>query len=316
MTTVSPTSPRLPAIPECHLRQTGLRLEDVRAFRREGVLALRGLLDPDELGALRDAAATLIDWAWSTGTHPDVVWTRDPTDPAAAPIRIEYPVDKSVPMRLLAGHPLLLEVAEALVGPNLVPTWDSMVFKTEAGAPRLAWHRDGEMYPAPTSVTGGGRVIDVGVYLDPAPEGNCVWAIPGSNYWSDERVTATADRLNASAWDTTGAVPAPMRPGDVLVHNILTLHAAPAVTGARRRVVYFEYRPAEVEWHLGPHDHAYVGRKQQVLRACVRQRARERPEERPFQYRPAQAMRHWDDHAELTTYRFPHQDHWTWSTYS
>jgi phytanoyl-CoA hydroxylase len=306
----------LSAVPECLIRETGLRVEDIQAFRRSGVLALRNLIDPRELDSLRRAGSELIDWAIRTGSHEDVVWTDNPDVPGAVPIRVEYPVDKSVPARLLAGHPVLLSVAEALVGPNLIPTWDSLVFKTDEWAPRLAWHRDGEMYPSAAALIGCGRVIDVGIYLDPAPEDNCVWCIPGSNYWAQERAEEVMAQLNASEWDATGAVPAVMRPGDALVHNILTVHAAPAVRRSRRRVVYFEYRPAELEWDFGPHSREYVGLKQWVLLSTIALRSARVPGEQPFEYRPAKAMRQWADTGELTSYRYPHRQYWTWPTYS
>ncbi|MFC4013735.1 phytanoyl-CoA dioxygenase family protein [Nonomuraea purpurea] len=299
-------------VPECDIRRTGLLPEHVTAFRRQGVLAVRGLLTPEELADAQQAGKTLIDRAWSTRSMDDTIWTLEPHLPDAAPVRIEYVVDKARPIAVLAGHPLLLRIMEQLVGPNLIPTWDSMVFKTPAGAPRLAWHRDAGLYTDAVGVTGAGRVIDAGIYLDPAPEDNCVWCIPESNYWDDERLTTTADRLNASEWDTTGAVPAVMRPGDALLHNILTLHGAPAVVGKQRRVIYFEYRPAEVEWQLGPHTESYIGLKQQILRSCVRMRAAESRfgDEEPFDYRPAESFRHWADQPESTTFRVPHEDHW------
>ncbi|NBE82953.1 phytanoyl-CoA dioxygenase family protein [Micromonospora rubida] len=301
-------------IAECDIRRTGLLPEHVTAFRRQGVLAVRGLLTPQELADVQEAGRTLIDRAWSTRSMQDIVWTLEPDQPGAAPVRIEYVVDKARPIAMLAGHPLLLRIMEQLVGPNLIPTWDSMVFKTPAGAPRLAWHRDAGLYDNAVGITGAGRVIDAGIYLDPAPEDNCVWCIPESNYWDDDRLTATADRLNASEWDTTGAVPAVMQPGDLLLHNILTLHGAPAVVGKQRRVIYFEYRPAEVEWQLGPHSAEYIGLKQQVLRSCVQMRAHEPQfgDEEPFDYQPAESLRHWADRPEIDTLRFAHEEYWRW----
>lgn len=308
----------VPAGPvECHIRETGLTLEHIAAFRNDGVLILRGLLDPAELAEAGKAVTELVDWSWTTDLGQDVIWTDAPDQPGAKPIRIEYVVDKSPALQVLAGHPLLLEAARALVGPALIPTWDSLVYKTTAGAPRLAWHRDGEMYEDAVAVTGGGRVIDVGIYFDDAPQDNCVWAIPGSNYWPPEKAAKTMEELNASEWDSTGAVPAIMRPGDVLIHNILTLHAAPAVgPGAQRRVVYFEYRPAEVELLLGPHNRDYAGLKQQVLLECLKRRAAHLPQERPFEYSPAEELRLWSEHAPITHFRYPHEQYWTWERYS
>ncbi|TDC67363.1 phytanoyl-CoA dioxygenase family protein [Micromonospora sp. KC207] len=302
-------------VPECHIHETGLLPEHLTAFRRQGALILRGLLDPDELRSVQAAADELIDDAWRTRTMTDTIWTLEPHEPDAAPVRIEYVVDKSPVVARLAGHPRLLRAMEDLVGPNLIPTWDSMVFKTEAGAPRLPWHRDGGLYPEnAVGITGAGRVIDVGIYLDPAPEDNCVWCIPQSNYWDTDRANETTTRMNATEWDTTGAVPAVMNPGDVMLHNILMLHAAPAVTGKRRRVIYFEYRPAEVELDLGPHVPEYIGLKQQVLLSCLAQRraAPEHAGEQPFEYRPAASLRRWEGLPEPTTMRYPHEEYWRW----
>jgi phytanoyl-CoA hydroxylase len=304
-----------PAIVDCRLRKDGLGLEEIRAFRRDGVLILRDVLSAAEMAVVDKAATELIDWAWGTGIGSDVYWTDEPGEPGAVPVRIEYPMDKSPCIMALAGHPLLLGAMEALVGPNLIPTWDSLVFKVEQGAPGLAWHRDGGIYAEPVSVTGSGRIIDVGIYLDAATADNCVWAIPGSNYWDTETAAAAITRQNEGGWCTEGALPALMEPGDVLLHNVLTLHGAPPIQGSRRRVVYFEYRPAEVELHLGPHNREYIGRKQQVLLASIAARAAADVgrDELPFVYRPADAMRLWSD-APLTTARFPHEDYWTWPT--
>jgi hypothetical protein len=296
-------------------RERDIDIDDVNAFRREGVLALRGFLDVRELAALRTAGDALVDEAWRTPPGGDVIWTDQPGRPGAAPIRIEYVVDKSEAMRAAAGHPRLLAAAEALVGPNFFPTWDSMVFKTTSGAPRLPWHRDGGVYGAPAAITGLGRVIDVGIYLDDAPPANCVWCLPGTQYLTEDEANTLAATRNAQEWDSTDAIPAVMRAGDVLIHNILTLHAAPATVRSQRRVIYYEYRPAELEWELGPHTQEYVGLKQQVLRASIEERAASDlgSGEQRFEYRPAPAMSRWVDQTPISSYRIPHEQYWTWA---
>jgi ectoine hydroxylase-related dioxygenase (phytanoyl-CoA dioxygenase family) len=312
MSTISRPVIATDRVPEVDMSERDVELADVQAFRRAGIIALRNLLDRDELAEVQAAGEELVEWSWTTQLGGDVVWTAEPGTAGAAPIRVEYVLDKSRTMRILAGHPRLLAAAEAFVGPNFFPTWDSLVFKTEAGAPRLAWHRDGGLYRLPAATTGMGRVIDVGIYLDDAPEDNCVWCLPGTQYWTEEEATDAAAARNETEFDTTDAIPAVMRAGDVLVHNILTLHAAPATTGSRRRVVYYEYRPAELEWELGPHTREYVGLKQQVLLACIEEREASGREGR-FEYRPAPAMRKWADHPPISSYRFPHEEYWTWT---
>lgn len=301
-------------LPVRDVRVEPFGLADVTTYRRQGLLALRGLVEPAELAILQDAAASLVDWAWTARQDLDVQWSGRRRDPTSAPTRIEYVVDKSDAVRNLAGHPALLEVVEAIVGPNFLPTWDSLVFKTAEGAPRIDWHRDDGIYRDPLGVLGSGRVVDVGVYLDHAPPSNCVWAIPGSNYWDAAAAEAETARRNAVTWDPAGAVPAVLEPGDVLFHNVMTVHGAPAVERSRRRVVYFEYRPAELERERGPHTPEYVTLKQRVLQWCIAERRAAWPDEQPFVYRPADAVAPaGDDPGELASLRFAHHEHWTWT---
>src|SRR5581483_9839610 len=110
-------------------------LAHVSAFRRDGLLILRDVLSDTELKSLDENVGSLIDWAWRTGRHEDVVWWPDPDEPGSVPVRIEYPMDKSPSVVALAGHPVMLAAVEALVGPSFIPTWDSLVFKVEQGAP-------------------------------------------------------------------------------------------------------------------------------------------------------------------------------------
>jgi phytanoyl-CoA hydroxylase len=310
--TAAPGMPSSSAVPECNLREEGLQVSHINALRRHGVLALRNVLDQRELAALQQAADELIEWAWRTGEHPDMLWKIPPGSDGIAPIRIEYVIDKSDAVRLLAGHPLLLRVAEALVGPNMIPTWDSMVFKTNRGAPRVAWHRDAPIYEDPMPLVGGGRIVNLGTYLNPATQETCIWYVPGSNYWSDEKIATAMEQRNAAEWDVEEAIPALMEPGDVLVHDIMTLHGAPAVTDKQRRAIYFEYRPGEIEWQLGPHNREYIALKQQVLCACIAARTESAwgVGEEPFDYQPAADYRLWEGRPGLITYRYPHGEYW------
>ena len=68
-------------------------------------------------------------------------------------------------------------------------------------------------------------------------------------------------------------MPIPVNPGDVLFHSILVLHGSPAAQSQLRRVLYYEFRPGEVEREQGPHNPEYIPTKQKVLLSCLRQRA-------------------------------------------
>lgn len=101
-----------------------------------------------------------------------------------------------------------------------------------------------------------------------------------------------------------------MQPGDVLLHNILTLHGSPATRSRLRRVVYYEFRSIHTELARGPHVPEYVPAKQQVLTSCLRQRlqAPYARSEEPFVYRPPAAHRAPD--GEPDSFRVAHEAYW------
>ena len=247
--------------------------DSVAAFRELGALRITGVIASAELEALQAETAELV--RRSVEERPD-----DPdfmrkvlhgTDDEV-PFRVEYVVDKGPAARALQAHPFILRTVEALQGPTFIPTWDSMVFKQPGAGAQIPWHRDGGLYDD-ISISSGGRVFNVDIYLDEADLSNCLYAIPGSNTWDGERAAAECARRNAHGVDVDGTVPVRMNPGDVLLHNIVLLHGSQPTVGPLRRVIYLEYRPEDVEFAHGPHTPAYVEAKRHVLAACIRHRA-------------------------------------------
>ena len=112
---------------------------------------------------------------------PDFQYQRHPATGAEVPYRIEYVADKAPACRALLAHPFVLRSVEALQGPDFIPTWDSMVFKLAGAGAAIAWHRDAEL----DQCEPGRPIFNVDVYLDASDATNCMWAIPGSNQWSD-----------------------------------------------------------------------------------------------------------------------------------
>jgi phytanoyl-CoA hydroxylase len=221
------------------------------------------------------------------------------------PFRIEYVVDKTKAGKALLGHPFVLLAVEQLQGARFVPTWDSMVFKRAGAGAAIGWHRDAgtdhHVGPAP--------IFNVDVYLDPSDETNCLWAVPGSHRWSDEQAEQAVDELGRDGFGTAGATPLLLRAGDILLHDVLVVHGSPPARSALRRVVYLEFRPAEVELAVGPHLPVYVGLKQRVLLAALaeRRRAPYASHERPFRYRGR--LEPVAEDIEIG-WRYPHERYW------
>jgi len=287
-------------------------------FRQNGLLVLRNVLCTAELAELqRETGALVAGAVVGRPDDPDYRYARHPDTGEAIPYRVEYVVDKAGSARTLLAHPFLLRTAEKLQGPGFVPTWDSMVFKAGgAGAP-IAWHRDGGLYPEEVSDLTRGRVFNVDIYLDRADRASCLWGLLGSNGWSEEEANATIAQRNEGGVSTEGAVPLTMEAGDVIVHDVTVLHGSEATCGALRRVIYYEFRPLDVEEPLGPHTADYLEAKQHVLAAAIRHRtgASYARDETPFDYAPrgisASEVGEWSD--DPPTWRYPHEDFWRWA---
>ncbi len=284
-------------------------------FNENGYFALKEVLLHEELNRLQNETMRLIENA-SQFQSPDYMYSAGHRSGSNVLQRIEYVIEKSDACKNLLGHPFILESVEKLIGPDFIPTWDSMVIKMPDEGIAVPWHRD-----AGTDCVGDAPIFNVDFYLDDADENTCVWVMPGSHLWS-ERQTAEwlAERrshgVTRDDFIPEGAVPAFMKPGDVLLHNILVLHGSPANEGGKlRRVIYYEFRAAHVEESLGPHLPEYIPLKQKMLMACIRHRLAApyiSTLEEAFVYAPPapynRAALLPDEN--IPTYRYPHSDFW------
>jgi phytanoyl-CoA hydroxylase len=302
------------AFPEIDARtQDSITEEQAQFFRDNGLLVIRNVLSPDELKAMQDATKPLIDEAERGITHPDFMYKNHEITGERTPFRVEYVIEKTEAGKALLGHPFILRSVEMLQGRNFIPTWDSMVFKREGAGVAIPWHRDGASTLAREDIA---PIFNVDFYLDEADLTNCLWGILGSNRWTPEQANEVITRLNAGGEFHTeeGAVPIPMQPGDVIFHNVLALHGSPAAQSRLRRVVYYEFRPAEIETVAGPHTLEYLPLKQKLLLSCLRHRANSpyAAGEKPYTYQPTAPFDGVTlaDGEELPTYRYSHGDYW------
>jgi len=281
-------------------------------FRKHGLLVIRNLVRGEELARLQAETKPLIDQGVTGTEDPDWSYKEHELSGQRVPCRVEYVVDKTASGKVLAGHPFILRTVEKLQGRNFIPTWDSMVFKNEGMGVAIPWHRD-----AGTDCTDSERpIFNVDVYLDRADMSNCLWGILGSNHWDQSRIERTIAELNQGistegGFRTDGALPIIMEPGDVILHNILTLHGSAPARTHLRRVLYYEYRSGEIERAKGPHVPAYVAKKQQVLWECLRLRAAAPyvTGETPYVYNPTAEFAEFP-RATPPTFRYAHGDWW------
>ena len=252
--------------------------EGVALFMGAGMLLIRGLLTASELEELREQTSELIHRA-SSEKHIDTQFKLHKSTGDTVPFRIEYIVEKSVAAQKLLAHPYIMSSMQRLMGSNILPTWDSIVFKNPGKGAVIPWHRDQRM----GKVSDNPIAVNADFYLDESSLENCLWAVPGSHYWTDQDADNFVSKRANVSFALDGADPLPVKPGDVLLHNVFTLHGSPeSELSTQRRVIYFEYRSIESEMKWGPHTREYCLLKQQVLDYC--KHAREKTK------RPAQQI--------------------------
>ncbi len=282
--------------------------EQEEFFRQHGYLLIENVLSRAELEALDAGANALI--AKSAEQPPPAHFNFSNGHRSGKPVlrRIDYPIDMSEPFRALLGHPFILRSVERLQGRSFIPTWDAMVLKMPFEGIQVTWHQDACVHCA-----GDEPIFNVDFYLDDSDQDTAVWVIPGSHRWTPEQLKAVL--ANPTQFPQAGAFPVPVKAGSVLFHNIKLLHGSPASTGPNmRRVIYYEFRPASVEFERGPHVPEYIPLKQRVLRACLERRAAAAyvPEDEvPFEYRPAVPFNGADGipSGPMETYKYEHKDY-------
>lgn len=240
--------------------------DDIQFFDDYGYLHISGALQPNEVSALQSESQRLIDRIRS-GEEEDR-WTN--RGPEGIPYYLTYlhSHPNEVSLKLLA-HPTILDLAERMVGPDFVPTYESLVFKLPEAGSSVPWHRDANSDHPGT----GRRIFNVDIYLDDSTvENSCVWVVPGSQKWSQERIDAMLEQAK-TAFELPGAVPAEMRPGDILLHDIMVLHGSTENRSrALRRVIYYEFRSASHIREAGWWEEEWIGKRLNMLQAALLQR--------------------------------------------
>jgi ectoine hydroxylase-related dioxygenase (phytanoyl-CoA dioxygenase family) len=234
---------------------------DVAAFARDGVLLVRGLLDPDEVEVARQAIDEVLA---DPGPLAQVASGGD--DPGR--FIEDFRRWQDVPaIERLATRSRVPAAAAALMGGEEVRFYHDHVLVKEGGTEqRTPWHQDQPYYNV------DGRGVSAWIPVDPVPEAGCLQVVAGTHHgawflprtfllkeakWFPEGslaeipdVDANPDAFDVRAFD--------MQPGDAVFFDFLSVHGAPGFPFAgRRRVLSLRYlstaaRHAPRPWRTSP----------------------------------------------------------------
>jgi ectoine hydroxylase-related dioxygenase (phytanoyl-CoA dioxygenase family) len=210
----------------------------VEAFRRDGFVHAKGLIDPAEIAAHRE----IIDQAVALRTHDDgrPLSTRTPFEQSFT--MCQYLWEDFPDIGKLTFHPKVAGLAAALIGAERVRLWHDQALYKEAGGRETEMHQDHPYWPIAERDALTAWIPLVEVTEDMGPMGY----IAGSHLGGVEFIDVFTSPGAGQAFEAKQTKPATFitcKPGDVLYHHARTVHMAkPNRTDRARRVhtaIYF-----------------------------------------------------------------------------
>ncbi len=141
--------------------------------------------------------------------------------------------DANAVLDLLAS-PAMMAVAREMCGPGVVPLQLDILYKHSHPSSTIRWHQ-GAPHPR------GYPYLNVGIYLDDSDDG-CLRYVPGTQH----ELQNICELSEKHCWEIDGVVEQPAKAGDILVQDMMILHASPPKRSLGvRRTIYVELRPAD-----------------------------------------------------------------------
>ena len=146
--------------------------------------------------------------------------------------------------RVLAAHPRLQAMLEALLGPRPILYGDMALCKPPRIGTAKPWHQDSAYFEYEPYDAG----VDVWIALDDAAaENGCMFVLPGAHKAGPKKHVHLDDcTLAAGRFDYRQAVPVEMRAGGILLFSVMLPHYTPPNrSDQRRRAVQYFFRGAQ-----------------------------------------------------------------------
>jgi 2-oxoglutarate-dependent dioxygenase len=203
--------------------------EHVAALKKDGYAILRGLLDKELVPALREEALEVI--RETQPPHPQLQQSS------------QYLQDSHID-RLVNSDSLLALAGFLCEGPCL--RFLPFTAVKPPGGSLFQYHQDNQYCAF------DGTAINFWMALEDIDETNgCLWLVPGSHKMGalDWVPTGDANKSRTIAWEPEDARPVPLRAGDCVVFDRLTIHSSGGNRTASPRVAYsVSYHREEVSF--------------------------------------------------------------------
>ena len=194
----------------------------------------------------------------------------------------------------LYGHPGLLAVAEAVLGPDFVP-YNEVTFVKEPGlGPSVAWHRDGTTHWDAPDWDHGAHGFNFMAQLYPSTAGNGVWIVPGSHKLRSVDIKQMV--RDAGSERIAGAVPLLCSAGDTFMLNRQMVHGSFANSSPDRRITlnmgFFprarvqDVTVTHLDGRVVTFSSEQIHQRARMIAIGIDARRQRFPDEKPYCYQP------------------------------
>jgi ectoine hydroxylase-related dioxygenase (phytanoyl-CoA dioxygenase family) len=227
--------------------------QEVRAYRRDGVIVVPDVLGSDVLARMRQVVAQLVAESAGTAVHTDIYDLEPGHTPADPRVRrIKAPHKVHAVFDEVIRSPRLVAILQALLGPGVRLHNSKLNMKSARYGSPVEWHQDWAFYPHTND-----DVLAVGVMLDDVDLSNGPMLVtPGSHTGPVFDHHDGAGRFAGMVDPDTirpeiaRAVPCLGRAGSISFHHVRALHGSALNTSDRpRNFLLYEVAAADA-WPL------------------------------------------------------------------
>ncbi|MFT7474827.1 MAG: phytanoyl-CoA hydroxylase [Verrucomicrobiales bacterium] len=225
-----------------------LSREEIQTYERDGSLVVRGIVTPQEVDDLRTAAEHFEAQAQLLDVSSPVIELDDIASRASGEQRIRRIKSPHLNHDVFAGQlrsPVLLDMVEQLIGPNIRWHHTKLNAKQPSGSGHVEWHTDWGYYPHTNC-----DLLEIGIAIDPSTiENGCLQVLPATHagpaldHTEDGVFVGAVRPGSVDAEETESLV---LEPGDISIHHVRLLHGSgPNRSDAQRRLLLQGYAAAD-----------------------------------------------------------------------
>ncbi len=222
---------------------------DVRRYEEDGVLFPVQVLDSAEVARYR-AAAEELDRALLEAAQPVAPGERPVMMDGECHLNFEW-------AHSLCTHPVVLDVVERIIGPDILVHSSSLFFK-RPGKSFVSWHQDSNYWELSQP-----RLVSAWIALsDSTVENGCLRVQPGTHLTMlehmevhhEDNMLGTGNTVSGGH-DESKAVDVVLRAGEMSLHHALMLHGSNPNRSTGPRIGYaIRYLAADVTQGRGHHE--------------------------------------------------------------